>query len=374
MIPRLLRSPASRRTSSFGGAEERRPDSVQARSTEREATRSMSRRREYRGMGAHAIAVAGLLVAIPAAPAAAQAPATYPERQVRIVVPFPAGGATDIIARLIAERLSVAWSRPVVIENIAGAAGANGTALAAKTAPDGHTVLAAVATTTTLLPHLRRNLPFDPLRDLEPVALISAFPNLLVVRPEIPAHSVPALIALLRANPGKYSYASTGQGASPHLSAEWFKHLTKTDVLHVPFTGSGPALPALLGGHVDLMFDTMPSVWPLVQEGKLRALGVTTAERVPFLPDLPAIAETLPGYDVTAWLGLMVPAGTPRAVRLKIAAEALALANDAAFARRLKDLGAVVAPKDPDAFADHIRSDYEKWRRVVRDTGIRLEQ
>jgi tripartite-type tricarboxylate transporter receptor subunit TctC len=196
----------------------------------------------------------------------------------------------------------------------------------------------------------------------------------LVVRPEIPAHSVRALIDLLRANPGKFSYASTSHGASPHLYAEWFKHLTKTDVLHVPFTGSGPALPALLGGHVDLMFDTMPSVWPLVQEGKLRALGVTTAERVPFLPDLPAIAETLLGYDVTAWLGLMVPVGTPRAIRLKIATEALALARDAAFVNRLKDLGAVVIAKDPDAFADHIRSDYEKWRRVIQDTGIRLER
>src|SRR5215813_7470710 len=250
----------------------------------------------------------------------ARAQGAYPEKTVRIIVPFPAGGATDILARLIAERLAGAFGKPVVVENMSGAAGATGTAAAAKAAPDGYTLLTAVATTTTLLPHLRRDLPYDPLRDFEAVTLIASFPNLLVVRPAVAATDVRQLIDLLRANPGKYSYASSGFGASPHLSAEWFKLITKTDVLHVPFTGSAPALPALLGGHVDLMFDTLPSVLPLVQEGKLRALGVTTAERVPFLPNIPAIAETLPDYDVTSWLGVMVPAGTPADVRAKIAA------------------------------------------------------
>ena len=227
-------------------------------------------------------------------------------------MPFPAGGATDILARLVAERLSGAFGRAVVVENISGAAGATGTAAAAKAAADGHTLLMGTGTTTTLLPHLRSDLPYDPQRDLAAVTLIASFPNLLVVRPAIPAKDVTSLIALVRAAPGKFSYASSGFGASPHLSAEWFKRLTKTEILHVPYTGSGPALPALLGGHVDMMFDTLPSVLPLVQEGKLRALGVTTAERVPFLPDLPAIAETLPEFDVTSWLGIMVPVGVPR--------------------------------------------------------------
>src|SRR5262249_29718766 len=183
----------------------------------------------------------------------ATAQATYPEKTVRIVVPFPAGGATDILARLIAERLASAFGKPVVVENVSGAAGATGTAQGAKAAPDGYTLLTAVATTTTLLPHLRRDLPYDPLRDFEAVTLIASFPNLLVVRPAVAANDVRQLIDLLRANPGKYSYASSGFGASPHLSAEWFKLITKTDVLHVPFTGSAPALPALLGGHVDMM-------------------------------------------------------------------------------------------------------------------------
>jgi tripartite-type tricarboxylate transporter receptor subunit TctC len=320
-------------------------------------------------MGALAVsALAPVTVSAQARPAAA-----YPEKTVRIIVPFPAGGATDIIARIVGDRLSTVWSRPVVVENISGAAGAAGTALAAKAAPDGYTLLTATGTTTTLLPHLRANLPYDPIRDFAAVSLICSFANILVVRPEIAARSVSELIALVRANPGKYTYASSGYGASPHLSAEWFKLLTKTDILHVPFTGSGPALPALLGGHVDMMFDTMPSVWPLVQEGKLRALGVTTATRVPFLPDLPAIAETLPGYDVTSWLGIVVPTGTPSEIRDKISAELVKFLREPAVVARFKELTAVVATDNsPDEFTAYLRRDFEKWRSVVKDTGIKL--
>jgi len=303
----------------------------------------------------------------------AMAQATYPEKTVRLIVPFPAGGATDILARLIAERLAGAFGKPVVVENVSGAAGATGTAAVAKAPPDGHTLLTGVATTTTLLPHLRRDLPYDPLRDFEAVTLIASFPNLLVVRPAVAANDVRQLIGLLRANPGKYSYASSGFGASPHLSAEWFKLITRTDILHVPFTGSAPALPALLGGHVDLMFDTLPSVLPLALEGKLRALGVTTAERVPFLPNIPAIAETLPDFDVTSWLGVMVPAGTPAEIRARIAAPLTEFIREGAVVQRLRELGAVAAkPNTPDEFAAWIRNDYEKWGRVVRETGIKL--
>jgi len=303
----------------------------------------------------------------------ARAQSAYPEKTVRIVVPFPAGGATDILGRLIAERLSGAWGKPVVVENLSGAAGATGTAAAAKAAPDGYTLLTAVGTTMTLLPHLRNDLPYDPLRDFATVTLVTSFPNLLVVRPAVPANDVKQLIDLLRATPGKYSYASSGFGASPHLAAEWFKVITKTDVLHVPFQGSAPALPALLGGHVDMMFDTLPSVLPVVLDKKLRALGVTTAERVPFLPDVPAIAETLPDYDVTSWLGIVVPAGTPPEVRARISAPLQQFLQEPATAQRMRDLGAVVAkPNTPEEFAAWMRKDYEKWRRVVRETGIKL--
>jgi tripartite-type tricarboxylate transporter receptor subunit TctC len=306
-----------------------------------------------------------------AAPAWAQT--SYPEKTVRLIVPFPAGGATDIIARLVAERMSAAWGHPVIVEDVAGAAGATGTALAAKATPDGYTLLVATGTTTTLLPHLRSNLPYQPMRDFSAVSLICSFPNLLVVRPGIPAKTVQELIDLVRANPGKYSYASSGYGASPHLSAEWFKLLTKTDILHVPFTGSAPAQPALLGGHVDMMFDTMPTVWPLVQEGKLRALGVTTAERVPYAPDIPAIAETLPDYDVTSWLGIVVPTGTPAQVRSKIAEPLRQMVQDPVIVQKLRNLGAVTAkPNTPEEFAVAMKKDYDKWERVIRSTGIKL--
>jgi tripartite-type tricarboxylate transporter receptor subunit TctC len=324
-------------------------------------------------MSWHRVFLFVALIICSLASAEARAQTSYPEKSVRVIVPFPAGGATDILARLIAERLAGAFGKPVVVENVSGAAGATGTAQAAKAAPDGYTLLTAVATTTTLLPHLRRDLPYDPLRDFEAVTLVASFPNLLVVRPAVPATDVRQLINLLRASPGKLSYASSGFGASPHLSAEWFKLITKTDVLHVPFTGSAPALPALLGGHVDLMFDTLPSVLPLVQEGKLRALGVTTAERVPFLPNIPAIAETLPDFDVTSWLGVVVPAGTPAEIRARIAAPLAQFIREPAVVARLRDVGAVAAkPNTPEEFAAWMRKDNDKWGRVVRETGIKL--
>jgi tripartite-type tricarboxylate transporter receptor subunit TctC len=314
-------------------------------------------------------ALAGALIL--SSPALAQT--SYPEKTVRLIVPFPAGGATDILARMMAERMQAAWGKPAVIENVSGAAGGTGTAQAAKAPPDGHTLLVATGTTTTLLPHLRRNLGYDPLRDFEAVTLFCSFANLLVVRPAIAATTVQELIDLAKANPGKLSYASSGYGASPHLSAEWFKLITKTDILHVPFTGSAPAQPALLGGHVDMMFDTMPTVWQLVQDGKLRALGVTTAQRVPFVPDLPAIAETLPDYDVTSWLGIMVPAGTPAPVRNKIAAVINEMLRDAGVVARLRELAAVAAkPNTPEEFTALMRKDYDKWGRVIRETGIKL--
>jgi tripartite-type tricarboxylate transporter receptor subunit TctC len=316
-----------------------------------------------------------LFAALPAcllAFASVEARAAYPERTVRLIIPFPAGGATDVIGRLITDRLSSLWKQPVVIENVAGAAGALGTAQGAKAAPDGYTLTMGTGTTTALLPHLRSNLGFDSTRDFETVSLLCTFPNILVVRPAVAAKDVKELIALAHANPGKLSYASSGYGASPHLAAEWFKLITKTDILHVPFTGSAPALPALLGGHVDMMFDTMPSIWPQVQSGKLRALGVTTAERIPFVPDLPAIAETLPGYDVSSWLGILVPTGTSAEIRSKIATDLQQIVHDPVMVQKFKDLGAVAKGTTADAFSAFMRSDYDKWGRVIRDTGIKL--
>jgi tripartite-type tricarboxylate transporter receptor subunit TctC len=304
---------------------------------------------------------------------AESAATTFPERTVRIIVPFPAGGATDIVARALAERMSVAWKQPVIIENISGATGAIGAAQAARAPRDGHTLVAGVGTTTAILKALKSNLAFDPINDFAAISLITAFPNILVVRGDFPAASVKELIDVVRANPGKFTYASSGYGGSLHLAAELFKLTTKTDIVHVPYPGSAPAVTALLGGHVDLIFDTIPSIWPSVQGGKLKALGVASLQRIPAAPDVPAIAETLPGFEVTSWEGILAPAGTPAAVVSKIADEIKRIAADPQFAQSLLKLGAVATSSAPDEFASFIANDYAKWQRVVREAGIKVE-
>jgi tripartite-type tricarboxylate transporter receptor subunit TctC len=306
--------------------------------------------------------------------ALAQAAASsFPERTVRIIVPFPAGGATDIVARALAERMSAAWKQPVIIENVAGATGAIGTAQAARAPRDGYTLIAGVGTTTAILKALKPNLAFDPINDFAPVSLITIFPNILVVRGDFPAASVGELIDVLRANPGKFTYATSGYGSSLHLAAELFKLTTKTDIVHVPYTGSAPAITALLGGHVDLIFDTIPSIWPSVQSGKLKALAVASRQRATAVPDLPAIAETLPGFDVTSWEGILAPAGTPAAVVAKIAEEIKRVAAEPSFAQSLLKLGAVATSSTPEEFAAFIAADYAKWQRVVKEAGIKVQ-
>jgi tripartite-type tricarboxylate transporter receptor subunit TctC len=304
---------------------------------------------------------------------AESAATTFPERTVRIIVPFPAGGATDIVARALAERMTAAWKQPVIIENISGATGAIGAAQAARAPRDGHTLVAGVGTTTAILKALKSNLAFDPINDFAAISLITAFPNILVVRGDFPAASVKELIDVVRANPGKFTYASSGYGGSLHLAAELFKLTTKTDIVHVPYPGSAPAVTALLGGHVDLIFDTIPSIWPSVQGGKLKALGVAGLQRIPAAPDVPAIAETLPGFEVTSWEGILAPAGTPAAVVAKIADETKRIAADPQFAQSLLKLGAVATSSTPEEFASFIANDYAKWQRVVREAGIKVE-
>ena len=298
---------------------------------------------------------------------------TFPERTVRIIVPFPAGGATDIVARALAERMSAAWKQPVIIENVAGATGAIGAAQAARAPRDGHTLLAGVGTTTVILKVLKSNLAFDPINDFAAVSLVTTFPNILAVRGDFPAVNVKELIEVVKANPGKFTYASSGYGGSPHLAAELFKLATKTDIVHVPYPGSAPAITALLGGHVDLFFDTMPSIWPSVQSGKLRALGVASLQRTPAASDIPAIAETLPGFDVTSWEGILAPKGTPAVVVAKIADEIKRIAAEPQFVQSLLKLGAVATSNTPEQFASFIAGDYAKWQRVVKEAGIKVE-
>lgn len=298
----------------------------------------------------------------------------YPERTVRIIVPFPAGGATDIVARALAERLNAVWRQPVVIENIAGATGAIGSAQAARAPRDGYTMITGVGTTTAILKALKSNLPFDPIGDFAAVSLIATFPNILVTRADFPAANVAELIATAKTHPGRYTFASSGYGSSIHLAGELSKLTTGIDIVHVPYTGSAPAITALLGGHVDLIFDTMPSIWPSVRGGKLRALGLASLARTPAAPELPAIAETLPGFDVTSWEGLLVPVGTPAGVVSKIAGEIRRIAAAPAFATKLLELGAVATSSGtPEEFAAFIANDHAKWQRVVRAAGIKRE-
>jgi tripartite-type tricarboxylate transporter receptor subunit TctC len=304
---------------------------------------------------------------------AQNAAATFPDRTVRIIVPFPAGGATDIVARALAERMAASWKQPVIIENVSGATGAIGTAQAARAPRDGYTLVTGVGTTTAILKALKPNLAFDPINDFAAISLITAFPNVLVVRGDFPATNVAELIAAVKANPGKFTYASSGFGGSLHLAAELFKLTTRTDIVHVPYAGSAPAITALLGGHVDLIFDTIPSIWPSVQAGKLRALAVAGAQRTPVAPELPAIAETLPGFDVTSWEGILAPAGTPPAVIGKIADEIKRVVAEPQFAQSLLKLGAVATSNTPEEFAAFIQADYAKWQRVVKEAGIKVE-
>jgi tripartite-type tricarboxylate transporter receptor subunit TctC len=305
--------------------------------------------------------------------AAAQAQAPYPDHTVRIIVPHPAGGSSDVVTRIVAERMQSIWGKPVIIENVVGAAGMTATAQGAKAAPDGYTMTAIVGTTTTLLASLKSRIPYDPMKDFAPLVLFGTFPNVLVVRRELGVKTVAELIDLLRASPGKYTYASTGYGSSTHIAAEWFKLETRTDILHVPFTGSSAALPALLGGHVDMIFDVVATIWPQVRDGTLVALGVGSPQRLAFAPDVPAIAETLPGFDVSSWIGLALPAGTPGDIVRRSSDTILEAMKDPAVVERMKIIGAVANVKDPEGFRAFMTADYGKWQRVIKANGIRID-
>ncbi len=303
------------------------------------------------------------------APARAQ---SYPDRAVRIIVPYPAGGSVDAVSRIVAEKMQEIWGKPVIVEDIVGAAGMSGTRQGAKADPDGYTMTAIVSTTTTLLANVRHDVPYDPMKDFEPLVLFGTFPNILVVRPGLGVKTIPELITLLRASPGKYTYASTGYGASSHIAAEWFKLETKTDILHVPFTGSAAALPALLGDHVDMMFDVVATMWPQVESGKLIALGVGSVNRLPFAPNVPTIAETLPGFEVSSWIGVALPIGTPPEIVKKSSQVILEAMKDPGVIERMRALGAIADVKNPGQFHAFMNADYEKWRRVIQANNIKI--
>jgi tripartite-type tricarboxylate transporter receptor subunit TctC len=296
----------------------------------------------------------------------------FPSRPVRVVVPFAPGGATDVIARLVAQKLGESWGRAVVIDNRAGATGAIGSELVARAQPDGYTILMGTASTHSVAPAVKAKLSYK-LADYSPIALVATFPNMLVVHPSVPAKSVPEFIALLKANPGKYNFSSSGVGSSIHLAGELFKLMSGTEMTHVPYTGSAPAVNDLLTGRVQLMFDNMTTVWPHVQSGKLRALGVAGRQRSPTAPDVPAIAETLSGFEANSWVGFFAPSGTPRRVVEKISADTRKAVQTQDVAQKLHDLGAVPAGSSPEDFERFVKQDLERWRTVVVRAKIVVE-
>ncbi len=298
----------------------------------------------------------------------------YPSKPVRFVVPFAPGGTTDVLARLVGEKLSASLGQQFVVDNKPGAGGNVGTAQVAKAEPDGYTLLMGTVGTHAINASIYPSLPYDPVQDFAPVTLVATVPNVLVVNPEVPANSVAELIALAKEKPGELNFASSGNGSSIHLSGELFKAMTGVDIVHVPYKGSGPAVVDLLGGQVQMMFDNLPSSAPQIKAGKLRPLGVTSKERSPTLPDVPTIAEAgVPGYEALSWFGVLVPAGTRDAIVAKLQNEIAKALADPTMRERFAELGAVPVGGTSAEFADLITAETAKWAKVVQDAGIKLE-
>jgi len=320
-----------------------------------------------------AAALAALLaVALCPSPSFAQ---QWPAKPVRMLVGFPPGGGTDVLARLLAERLSQIWGQQVVVENRPGASATIASGVVAKAAPDGYTLSMGQLTPNAIAPVLMHDLPYDARRDLVPVILVGTSPNMLVVNPNLPVHTVPELVALLRKEPHKHAYASSGPGSLQHIAAEQFRAMAGVDMVHVPYKGSGQAIVDLLSGQVQLNFDSIPAVAQQVKSGKLRAIAVTAAKRAQGFPDVPAIAES-PGfanYDLTTWWGLFAPAGVPEALVAKINRDTNAALQDATVRARFAELSVEPAGGSPEQFAAYVAREMEKYARLVKALDIKGE-
>lgn len=315
-------------------------------------------------------AVTTVAMAISGAPVHAQ---QYPAKAITIVVPATPGGAIDLTARLIGQKLTDAWGQGVVIDNKAGATGIIGTEAVAKAAPDGH-MLALIASSHAINPSMKKALPYDTLKNFEPVILTHSVPLVLVVSNEIPAKTVKELVAYGKAHPGKLSFASSGPGGAPHFSGELFKSMTGIDMAHVPYKGSTAAHVDLISGRTSMMFDTVAAIAPQIKAGKVRALAVTTAKRVPSLKDLPTMAEAgLAGYETSTWGGVLAPAGTPKAVVAKLNAEMNKALGAPDVRQKLADAGIEPEGGTPEQFTRFIQSEMGKWGKVAKDAGIQPE-
>ncbi|HTD91811.1 MAG TPA: tripartite tricarboxylate transporter substrate binding protein [Burkholderiales bacterium] len=323
------------------------------------------------------VAAAFLLSALGAVEACAQAPAKsvqpYPVKTIHIIVPYAPGGPTDILARTVGQRLAEVWGQPVVIENRAGAAGMTGTALAAKAPADGYTMATAGITFVTTA-SMGAKLSFDPERDFDPVTFLGSVPNIAVVHPSLPVKSIKELIAFGKARPGQLLYASGGAGGTQHLAGELFRHLTGLNLQHVPYRGSSPSLTAVVSGEVAMGFTDMLITVPHVRDGRLRGLAVTGVRRARVIPELPTVSEAgLPGYAVSAWFGLITPAGTPRDIIRRVQTEIARGLKQPETLERLSALGADISVSSPEEFGAFIKAEREKWARVIKAAGLRAE-
>ena len=316
-----------------------------------------------------ALLIAGLHIGV-----AQGAQPAYPDRPVRMIVPFPPGGANDIVARMVAQRLAEHWGKPVVVDNRAGAGGNIGIETGARANPDGYTLTIGSNSTLATNVVLEPSLPFDPRRDFAAISMIVTAANILIVHPSLAANTTADFIKLARSNTRKLNYSSFGDGSSAHLTGEMFKSAAGVDMVHIPYKGGGPALAAVMGGEVQCTFANLSVALPQVKGGKVKAIAVTSARRATALPELPTLAESgVPGFEATATVGMLAPAGTPRALVLRLNQDVHRVVNEPAMREQLLARGLEIALSTPEEFARYIRSEIERWGRVVRDAGIRVK-
>ncbi len=315
--------------------------------------------------------LAALLIAAAIPQAQAQA---WPNKPIRYIVPFAAGGTTDILGRMIGAKLAEALGQPVVVENRPGAAGALGVELLAKAAPDGYTFGGGTISSHAINVSLYSKLPYDPLKDFTPITMLATLPNMLVVHPSLNVSTVAELIALLKANPNKHSFGSAGNGTSQHMSGELFKSMTGTQMQHIPYKGSGPMIPDLLAGTISMSFENMTTAYPPAKTGKLKALAVTTTKRSFAAPEVPTLAESgLPGYNISSWQALFGPAGLPREIQMRVYNEVAKALKSPDVSKRLHELGLDPGGMPPEELQALIRDDIPKLGKIVRDSGAKVD-
>ena len=299
---------------------------------------------------------------------------TWPSKPIKYIVPFAAGGTTDILGRMIGAKLADALGQPFIVENRPGAAGALGVEMLARSAPDGYTLGAGTISSHAINVTLYSKLAYDPIKDFTPITMLATLPNMLVVHPSVGANNVAELIALLKANPNKFSFGSAGNGTSQHMSGELFKAMTGTSMQHIPYKGSGPMITDLLGGTISMSFENMTTAFPPTKTGKLKALAVTTSKRSFVAPDVPTLAESgLPGFEISSWQAMFAPAGLPKEIQARVYAETVKALKSPDVAKRLHELGLDAGGMPPEELAALIRSDIPRLGKIVRDSGAKID-